>query len=505
MKNTKTIWTAILSALAVGYALLRFRQLTDSCLWFDEIFGAHAAGLEWGGMLQLVARDLIHPPLFYALLKIWTALGGESLFWLRFFPVLFSLLALFAFYQFCKQLKLSSPAMAVAFVFFAANGALIKYAQEVRMYALFLFLSIVSMWLFTRFLHLGKNIWLLTLCNVLLVYTHYFGWFVPLAEIIVILVFQRIKIRQVLIMFGLCLLAFTPWLYAVFRAARLNSDIRQNVGWIARPDAAEVFQFAFDLIEPFYFQASSAAAGANYLIAVPLLLLTVAAMIFYLSRFNELSETGKVNFWMLAIFIATPVFLAFVLSWILPVSIWGTRHLIMVFAPALVLTGAFFERIKPEILRIVFVSVLLFLFALAFIAELRRPPQDFIWCAWEDLAGAVEPDQPQKIYVFEDLVAYHFWFAVKNEPLIQVAKIEGVEGVAEDKAYFLPRGFDDVKKVGLDEIEEPRFFIAFRDAEFNTEKPPLKNLLKKGYQVGEPKTIEAQGMKAFLVEIRRGK
>ena len=263
-------------------------------------------------MLWFVAQDLIHPPLFYVLLKCWISVGGETVFWLRCFPVLFSILALFAFYQFCKQLKLSYPAITIAFAFFAANGALIKYAQEVRMYSLMMFLAILSMWLFTRFLHLGKNIWLLTICNILLVYTHYFGWFVVVSEIIVILILQRIKIRQILIMFGICLLSFAPWMFAVFRASQINSDLSQNIGWIQKPNLYVIIQFGFDLVEPFYFQASNIENASNYLICIPILILIGAAKIFYLTNYKNLTETEKVNFWMLAVFVETPIVLAFI-------------------------------------------------------------------------------------------------------------------------------------------------------------------------------------------------
>ena len=51
------------------YAVLRLWHLTDSCLWFDEIFSVHAARHDWLGMIGFVAADLIHPPLFYLLLK----------------------------------------------------------------------------------------------------------------------------------------------------------------------------------------------------------------------------------------------------------------------------------------------------------------------------------------------------------------------------------------------------------------------------------------------------
>jgi len=35
-------------------------------------------------------------------------------------------------------------------------------------------------------------------------------------------------------------------------------------------------------------------------------------------------------------------------------------------------------------------------------------------------------------------------------------------------------------------IEGERFFIAFHDKEWNEAKLPLRNLIAKGYQIGEP-------------------
>ncbi len=233
------------------------------------------------------------------------------------------------------------------------------------------------------------------------------------------------------------------------------------------------------------------------------LILIGIAKIFYLGDYKKLTETEKINFWMLAVFVETPLILAFVLSWIFPVSIWGTRHLIIIFAPVFIAIGLFFDKIKPQILRIVLLSGLFFLFALAFLFETKRPNQTFIWCAWENLAGQIPNNQPTKIYVFEDLVAYHFWLAERNDPNIQIIKIENLEGVQEDKAYFLPRGFDDVKKINFDEISDKTFYIAFRDENFDLQKSPLKNLSEKGYKIGKPKTFEAQGLKAFLIEVKK--
>ncbi len=52
---------------------------------------------------------------------------------------------------------------------------------------------------------------------------------------------------------------------------------------------------------------------------------------------------------------------------------------------------------------------------------MRAEKPQFIWCAWEQF----EPNgqmlrlltEPKTLYVFEDLVAYHFWFADSTETI----------------------------------------------------------------------------------------
>jgi mannosyltransferase len=502
MKLKEKHWLAILTAICLVYILLRFWNLTASCLWFDEIFGVHAAAHEWQNLFGFVAQDLIHPPLFYVFLKIWISIGGESLFWLRFFSVFFSIVALLPFYFLCRALKLSYATIALAFVFFAVNGSLIKYAQEIRMYSLLLCLSLFSMWVFVRFLNLGKSFWILTFLNVLLVYTHYFGWLLVVAEVCAILILQRIKIRQILIMFGINLLAFAPWIFAVWKASRSNADLAQNIGWISKPNFSAIFQFIFDLIEPFYFQQSNKDATSLFYITIPILLIIITALVFYLVDWRNKSETRQRDFLLLLLFIKVPVLLALAASWIFPYSIWGARHLIIVFAPMAILASILINKIKIEQLKTGLIALLFFLFGAAFALQIKNAQTKFIWCAWENLASKTDAGKAQKIYAFEDLSAYILWFSLRESDRFQVFKVN-IEGLAEDKSYFLPRGFDQVRTTDASGIEGERFWIAFRDKEFNLSKPPLSNLIEKGYKIGEPEVFQAQGMMAFLVLVEK--
>ena len=282
MKSNDKYWRMIISLICLIYVFLRFQNLTDSCLWFDEIFSVHAAEHSFLNLIWFVAQDLIHPPLFYVLLKIWISLGSENLFWLRSFPVLFSAIALIPFFFLCRQLKLSLSTITLSLAFLASSGSLIKYAQEVRMYSLLMCLSLFSIWLFARFFNVGKGIWVLTLVNILLVYTHYFGWFVAIAEVLAIFYLQRIKIGQISTMFAITLLSFAPWILAVWEASKINSNFGQNLGWASKPDVPTLFQFLLNLIEPFYYQSSSIDAGSVYLVTIPLLLILGCAFILLL-------------------------------------------------------------------------------------------------------------------------------------------------------------------------------------------------------------------------------
>lgn len=509
MKFGDKFWYAIIASICIIYVALRFWNLTASCLWFDEIFSVHAATHSWENLFWFVAQDLIHPPLFYVLLKIWISIGGESLFWLRFSPVFFSIVALLPFILLCRELKLNRSTIAIALTFFAVNGSLIKYTQEVRMYSVLLCFALFSMWLFARFFNSGKSFWALTIVNVLLVYTHYFGWFVILSEVTGILILQRIKIKQILLMLAINLIAFAPWIFAVWNAAKLNANVGQNIGWMTKPDLFAVLKLVFDLFEPIYFEQSNTDEPAIFLITIPIIVVGIVAFGFYFADWKNKTAAEKRDFLLLSIFALTPVFAAFAASRILPYSIWGTRHLIIAFAPVAILSAIVFTNVKFRQLKIATLIFIFLLFGAAIFFQAAREKPVYIWCAWENLANNLydsklhqEESANVRIYAFEDLVAYHLWFALRDSgSRFQVVKVNGIENLIEDKAYFLPRGFEEIQTAS--DFAGDRFFVAFRDTDWNEAKPPLQNLISQGYKIGEPQVFTAQGLKAFLVEVRK--
>lgn len=221
---TKTDLIVFASAAAV-YVAARLWHLIHNSLSLDNVFSVLAVRHTWSGMIDFVVYDVVHPPLYYLLLKSWVAIGSESSLWLELFSVLFSLAALVPFFLFCRELKLKSAEINLALVLIAVNAYLIYFAQDVRMYSMLVFLTLCSLWLFARFYNAESNqkkhlLVATFLVNLLLVYTMYFGWLVVGVELLIVMLWKREKLFSFGVSFVLLLICFSPWAYAVIQVAR---------------------------------------------------------------------------------------------------------------------------------------------------------------------------------------------------------------------------------------------------------------------------------------------
>jgi len=166
-------------------------------------------------------------------------------------------------------------------------------------------------------------------------------------------------------------------------------------------------------------------------------------------------------------------------------------------------------RLQPYWARVVVFLIAGCWFAAAGVYVLIRPAPQFIWCAWTDLAPEVRQSTtlsspPASIYAFEDLVAYHLWFAFRDSQDFRVSVIKGLPGTTEDAAYFLPRDFEDiqVRAAGVP-IDDHEVWIAFRASRLDEHRPPLNRFTSAGYQIERVLTEHTQGQEAFLIKLQR--
>lgn len=536
----------IAGGLTAALVWVRLWRLDASCLWFDEVFSVHAARHGWGALLDFVAVDLIHPPLFYLLLKSWVALvGSGSAWWLRLFSVLMATAAVVPVVLLCRELRLRPRVGQVALVLMVVSGFLIQHARDVRMYGLLLLFAAGSLWLFARFSRVEaskRHALALFAVNLLLVYTHYYGWLLVGLELIFLLVWRRRKVKEFALMLAALVVCYSPWLWMLWQAtAGAGKGVAQNIGWAVAPRGVDIFQPYLVLHEPLRFrrnthervllpinvwltlalfvpafvalgwrvleQRRAAAAGAGKLETERL-------------RDERRGESGDFALKFLIFFSTAPVAVAFLLAHLLPHSIWATRHLIII-APAYTLLAAYaLCALRPAwfatMIKLLF-ACWLALGAMLWLVRQRSdaPP---VWCAWETLAHqAVETEASAaaseiKIYATEDLVAYHLWYALSSGGhansveggRFRVARIANLPGLVEDRGYFLPRGFDAVTVTDAGEgLREEHFWAAFRDTTWNAEHPLLRLLRERGYEIDERFEVAASGQKAFIVSARR--
>lgn len=488
----------------------RLWHLTGTCLWFDEVFSVHAARHSWAEMFKFVAADIIHPPLFYTVLKIWIGIGGESLVWLRLLSVLLAVASIAPFYLLCRELNLQPKERNLAFTMIAVSGFLIKYSQEVRMYSLLLFLSVTSIWLFVRFVRNSRlrTLAALTVGNLLLVYTHYYGWLLVFAQACVVLTWYRKSFSRFLLSAAVLIFTYVPWIYAVATFREPARGLAQNIGWIKRPNAGDLVEYFVLLNKPFLFSQSTLDRADSFLIGWwALLLVGVALAILVFRRWRDRAFTEAERVMLALTFV--PLILAAGISWMLPYSIWGTRHLIIAAVPFFILAGIAIANLKPYWTKLAVLIGLASVMVLAGAVYLLKPVPKLSWCEWNDLAKQIPaPTQGEPtpvVYTFEDLVAYHVWFAPTRRvtPSFKVKVVRGLPGAPDDPAFFLPRRFSEVETVPASGIDGQHIWVAYRARRWDENRPPMSQVKTLGYQTRNVLSSVAQGEQVFLVELSR--
>jgi mannosyltransferase len=202
----------------------------------------------WEFMTSLVARD-VHMPLYFALLKLWTTVLGNSLVFARLFSLLWALLAIPVAYMLGQAMG-SRRLAVIAAVLYATSPFVHWYSSEVRMYSLLIFLASLHAYFFYRLLSGRGSRWSVLgaiITAVLGVYTHYFFWLVIAADSLAYLAYRNRRHsldRQFWIMVSVCIVSLMPWIWVVeHQPVRALSE-----PLLPRPSTVDIFITIFQFI-----------------------------------------------------------------------------------------------------------------------------------------------------------------------------------------------------------------------------------------------------------------
>lgn len=460
------VWNAVLLAICAGHVITRAYHLTHFALWHDEVFTVELARMDWRSLLDASIADLANPPLFYALLKVWIAIGGNSILWLRMLPFLVSIAGLIPLFLLCKELYLSRPVLGIALTLVTFDQLLIRYAQEIRGYCLLYLLSLISAWLLVRFAKSGKQLVVLSMTNVFLIYTHYFGVIFVATECVALSIWAvyggRTERRSAFYFAGataLLALSFVPWLYAITHvpAAKRGFEVLQ-LPFNSVPGLKDIAWFYETLDGPLPLRHSGPLGLAIFLAPASVALIRK-------SRQRRL-------FLALALFSLSPVVVAFVISHWLPQSLFGSRYFITAVVPYHLLIAAGLLSLHSAALRTGLIALIL------------------SWSLWSGSAFITMPDRK-----------------VPWDLLARQIKADGVSVYTYEQHEHRPISFYGVtnsmlhSKSDFLRISDADFYIVYRDVMWPESPKPEEVFKERGYRVVQTFEVHDRYEKIIAVHL----
>jgi mannosyltransferase len=234
------VWLAAATGVTLLAAALRVYRIDWQSVWVDEIYSLIVTDpsrpLEefW----ERVLAD-VHPPLYYVLLRVWSAAFGQTELAVRALSALFGLLTVIAAYVVFRPVLPPLGRLGLMLLI-AVSPAAIQYSQEARSYALLIFLSMVMTGLCAGYLRAMSpreataRIAGVTFVGALASFTHYFGFLLATAAFAICWTASFRDPRQVIrtAIAGVLLAAlFLPW---VIYHSRFMSSGFPMAAWIGQ-------------------------------------------------------------------------------------------------------------------------------------------------------------------------------------------------------------------------------------------------------------------------------
>jgi uncharacterized membrane protein len=200
-------------------------------------------------------------PLYYALARFWVQCFGDSIAVIRSFSAFTSLLVFPCIYWLCLELFESSLTGWVAVVLTTVSPFHVLYAQEARMYSLWIVMLLLSSAALLRAIRLKtKYSWVIyTITLVLALYSHLLSGLIAIGHGIYLSINEHFRFNRTftsyIVALSAALLAFAPWsLIILFNYTRF----RASTGWLNKeaPFSLSLNRWIFRLSSIFFDSSS---------------------------------------------------------------------------------------------------------------------------------------------------------------------------------------------------------------------------------------------------------
>jgi mannosyltransferase len=329
--------------------ILKFLFISSNDIAGDEPFSIYHSQMDVSSIIDLMKLEN-NPPLHFLILHFWIKLFGISAFSVRFLSVIFSSLTALVIYQIGNKFFSFSIGFIGSLLFSFSNLNLLL-AHEARVYALFGLLSAFSMFYFFCICNRNNNYGyfiLLLITNILLVYAHYFGFFVIIIQTLAVLMIKDIR-KPVLKLYLVYLLLFIGLYIPNILVLYTRFSASAHGTWVVKPNGITSI---YDMVWAFSNQPVT---------TVICIIILFAALIKWF--FYRLQSDNSKNQKIILIWFLFPFFFMFAISYWVPMYL--DRYLIFV-TPAyylIIAVSASFVLNNVKFKNAIFgVFVLLFVF-----------------------------------------------------------------------------------------------------------------------------------------------
>ncbi len=248
-------WRFLIIAVLVISIFFRFANLEQKVYWYDEVSTSlTVVGYTEGEIVQslnetypiaieakalqqyqrinleksvidtvrrLVEENPHHPPLYYAIARLWAKIFGTSILAMRILPAIISILTFPCIYWLCLELFEESITGWVAVALMAVSPLHLVYAQEARQYSLWVVIILLSSAALLRAVRVKTPIsWgIYGITLILGLYTQFFFALVALGHGIYLVANKGFRLSKTLKSYLAASLAafllFTPWIFIV--------------------------------------------------------------------------------------------------------------------------------------------------------------------------------------------------------------------------------------------------------------------------------------------------
>ncbi|MFA5430128.1 MAG: glycosyltransferase family 39 protein [Candidatus Omnitrophota bacterium] len=230
-----SVRTALAAVILCGL-VLRMLFLGTYCLQFDEAVSLMEVRVLEAPRLSISLPTYRPFYLYNIFVSFWKTLG-ESETVLRFSSVLFGVLSIAALFCFTRRLLGGKTALTAALIF-AVSPMQVHYSQELTVYASSLFFSIVSMYFFTGIITSPRfsDYAGVLICNVISVYCNHTAVFLPITQVICLVIYHE-KLKTQLTPLGVLLVLqavfLLPWVYVMVKQYRFMLHYTSGTGQIS--------------------------------------------------------------------------------------------------------------------------------------------------------------------------------------------------------------------------------------------------------------------------------